>query len=93
MEKLAFYLYVSGRYKSSEVAINSVKTFLSEEVGEDYDLFILDVLEDPYLAEASRILVTPTLIKEDLDKTIRIVGNFTDKRKLTQILELEKVYG
>ncbi|HMV42188.1 MAG TPA: circadian clock KaiB family protein [Leptospiraceae bacterium] len=93
MEKLAFYLYVSGKAQSSEIAIQTVKSFIAEEVGSDCDLFIFDISEDPYLAEAAKILVTPTLIKENSEKSIRVVGNFNNRRKLLESFELEKVYG
>ncbi len=93
MEKYVFYLYVTGRAKSSERATTDVKIFCEEEIGSNYEIFIIDVLEEPFLAEESKVLVTPTLIKESPGKIIRIVGNFNNKTKLMQMLELEKVYG
>jgi circadian clock protein KaiB len=93
MEKFVFYLYVTGGAKSSETAIVDLKIFCEEEIGSNYEIFIIDVLEEPFLAEESKILVTPTLIKESPGKMIRIVGNFNNKTMLMQMLELERVYG
>ncbi|MBP7282036.1 MAG: circadian clock KaiB family protein [Leptospiraceae bacterium] len=93
MEKFIFYLYVTAGSKSSEQAILDVKNFCEGEIGFNYEIFIIDILQEPYLAEESQILATPTLIKVNLDKEIRLIGNFSDKNKLMQALELEKVYG
>ncbi len=93
MEKFVFYLYVIGGTKSSEEAISNVKVFCEDEIQSNYEIFIIDILKEPFLADESKILVTPTLIKESPGKSIRVVGNFNNKNKLMQILELEKVYG
>ena len=93
MEKFIFYLYVTAGSKSSEQAILDVKNFCEGEIGFNYEIFIIDILQEPYLAEESQILATPTLIKVNLDKEIRLIGNFSDKNKLMQALELGKVYG
>ncbi|HRG48534.1 MAG TPA: circadian clock KaiB family protein [Leptospiraceae bacterium] len=93
MEKFVFYLYVTSGTKSSEKAITDTKAFCEEEIQSNYEIFIVDVLEEPFLAEESKILVTPTLIKESPGKPIRLIGNFNNKNKLLQTFELEKVYG
>ncbi len=93
MEKFVFYLYITGGAKSSSEATADVKKFCEEEIGSNYEIFIIDVLEEHFLAEESKILVTPILIKESPGKTIRVVGNFNNKTMLMQMLELEKVYG
>lgn len=93
MEKFVFYLYITGNAKSSEEAALDVKMFCEEEIISNYEIFIIDVSEEPFLAEESKIFVTPTLIKESPGKTVRIVGNFNNKTRLMQMLELEKVYG
>lgn len=93
MEKFLFYLYILTGSESSEIAIQNVKKFCEEEIQSNYEIFIIDILEEPYLAEESKILVAPTLIKESPGKTIRVVGDFCDTDKLLQIFDLEKVYG
>lgn len=93
MEKFIFYLYVTSGTKTSEQAILDLKNFCEEEIVSSYEIFIIDVLKEPYLAEEYQILATPTLIKVNSEKEIRLVGNFSNKTKLMQALELEKVYG
>lgn len=93
MEKFIFYLYISGDSNISKLAISNVKKFCEEEICSNYEIFIIDILEESYLAEKSKILVTPTLIKECPGKMIRLIGDFSDNKKLMQALELENVYG
>lgn len=93
MEKFIFYLYVTAGSRPSEKAILDVKNFCEDEIVSNYEIFIIDVLQEPYLAEESQILAIPTLIKINPEKEIRLVGNFSNKTKLMQALELEKVYG
>ena len=73
MEKFIFYLYVTAGSKSSEQAILDVKNFCEGEIGFNYEIFIIDILQEPYLAEESQILATPTLIKVNLDKEIEVI--------------------
>lgn len=93
MENFIFYLYITGDTPTSRKAISNIKKFCEDEIVSNYEIFIVDVLQEAYLAEESKILVTPTLIKESPGKNIRIIGDFSDINKLMQALELEKVYG
>lgn len=93
MEKFVFYLYITGGAKSSEDAVDFLKIFCEDEIQSNYEIFIIDVLQESYLAEESKILVTPTLIKESPGRPVRVVGNFNNKNRLLRALELEKIYG
>ncbi len=93
MEKFIFYLYITGGAKSSIEAIENIKSFCEDEIQSNYEIFIIDILEEPFLAEESKIIVTPTLIKESPGNSLRIVGSFNNKNKLMRALELERIYG
>jgi circadian clock protein KaiB len=45
-------------------------------------LIIIDVLENPQLAEDEKILATPTLVKELPPPIRRIIGDLSDKEKV-----------
>jgi len=51
---------------------------------------IIDVLEQPEIAETHRILATPTLIKELPPPLRRVIGDLSDKEKVLLGLELRK---
>ncbi|MBK8396453.1 MAG: hypothetical protein IPL26_14620 [Leptospiraceae bacterium] len=93
MEKLYFYLYVISGSTSSEKAIIDIKNFCETDIVTNYEFIIIDLLQDNYLIEENKIFVTPTLVYSHSTEEIRLVGDFSDKIKLIQMLELEKVYG
>jgi circadian clock protein KaiB len=78
MPKYSFKLFVTGQNSRAERAIANLQKFCDEELGGDYQLIIVDVLERPHEAEAHRILATPTLIKETPLPVRRIIGDLSD---------------
>ena len=59
-----------------------------EELSAEYELQIIDVLENPQMAEDDRILATPTLIKQLPLPLRRIIGDLSDKDKVLLGLEV-----
>jgi circadian clock protein KaiB len=54
-------------------------------------LVIIDVLENPQLAEDDKILATPTLIKHLPPPLRRVIGDLSDKEKVLLGLEVRPV--
>jgi circadian clock protein KaiB len=63
MNKYVLKLYITGQTIRSERAIANLQRICHEELGDRYELVIIDVLERPQLAENERIVATPTLVK------------------------------
>ena len=57
-------LYVSGSTPRTQLAVANLRRICEAELGAQYDLEIIDVLEHPQIAEDQRILATPTLVKQ-----------------------------
>ena len=57
-------LYIAGQTRNSRHALAHLQRICEDELGGQYDLTVIDVLEHPQLAEGDRILATPTLIRE-----------------------------
>jgi circadian clock protein KaiB len=53
---------------------------------DNYELTIIDVLEQPGLAEESKIIATPTLIKEWPLPIRRVLGDLSNQEKLLEAL-------
>jgi circadian clock protein KaiB len=53
-----------------------------------YDLIVIDVLEQPQLAEDDKVLATPTLIKQLPPPLRRVIGDLSDKDKVLFGLEV-----
>lgn len=76
MVKIVLHLYVAGRTPRAERAIATLHRIRERELaGYDCELVIVDVLAEPQLAEARKILATPTLIKELPAPPRRIIGD------------------
>jgi circadian clock protein KaiB len=88
MNPITLKLYVTGRTSRSDQAIENVKKIYSA-LGENANLIIIDVLDDPDTAEKDKILATPTLIREDVDKYRRVIGDMSDIPRLLSWLDLE----
>ena len=81
-------LYVAGNTPRAQLAISNLKRICEEELLGAYELQIIDVLENPQLAEDDRILATPTLIKRLPPPLRRVIGDLSDKQKVLLGLEV-----
>lgn len=78
MPKYVFKLFVTGQNSRAIRAITNLKKFGDKELKGDYQLIVVDVLEEPHIAEANKILATPTLIKESPAPMRRIIGDLSN---------------
>lgn len=83
-------LYITGSSPRSERAIANLVRLCEQELADNYELSIIDVLEQPQLAEQEKILVTPTLIKEVPPPSQRIIGDLSDATVLAQGLDIRR---
>ncbi|RMF92362.1 MAG: circadian clock protein KaiB [Nitrospinota bacterium] len=91
MSRFRLKLYVTGKTPRSERAIANLHQICKEELGGQYELIVIDVLEKPQLAEQEKILATPTLIKELPPPIRRIIGDLSNKEKLLLGLDMKAV--
>ena len=91
--KIVLHLYVAGRTPRAERAIATLRHICERELANfECDLVIVDVLADPQLAEARKILATPTLIKEQPAPSRRIIGDLgADPAELLAALNLPPI--
>lgn len=81
-ERYSFRLYVTGASPGSSRAIAVIKTFCEQFLKGRYLLEVVDVYQQPALAEEERILATPTLVKTSPLPLRRVVGNLSDPNRL-----------
>jgi circadian clock protein KaiB len=82
MSSFRFTLYVAGRTSRSITAITNLRRLGEAHLSGQYELRVVDVVEDPDAAERERILTTPTLIKEEPAPVRRVTGDLSDGRKV-----------
>lgn len=82
-------LYITGSSSRSQRAIANLRQICEEELGGQHKLVIIDVLEHPDLAEAAKIVATPTLVKELPPPSRRIIGDLSNKRMVMLALDIQ----
>jgi len=83
-------LYVAGSTTRAKSAIDNLRRICETELQGRYDLQVIDVLENPELAEDDKILATPTLIKQLPPPLRRVIGDLSDSEKVLLGLELRQ---
>lgn len=89
LSKYLLRLFVTGASPRTGTAIANLKKICEQELEGCYDLEIIDVLENPEMAEDERILATPTLIKSLPLPLRRVIGDLSDKDKVLLGLEVQ----
>lgn len=86
--KCLLKLYVAGQTANSRRAIENLKSVLEAELKGLYTLEVIDVLENPQLAEEDKIMATPTLMKVLPPPVGKVIGDLSDKEKVLSGLGL-----
>ncbi len=84
-------LYVTGQTPRSERVIARVREIAREYLPGDCEPLVIDVLEEPQMAERDRILATPTLIRQFPLPVRRIIGDLADRPRVLAELGLDDV--
>ena len=87
--KFLLKLFVAGADLRAQAAIGNLRRICDEELAGQYELQIIDVLEQPEEAEHAKILATPTLIKQLPPPLRRVIGDLSDKDRLLLGLEIK----
>jgi circadian clock protein KaiB len=84
-------LYVTGRTPQSLRAIENLREICETVLEGRYEVEVIDVLEQPALAENEKILATPTLVKRLPEPVRKIIGDLSDREKVLLGLDLEQL--
>ena len=91
MDTYLLKLYITGKTQRSDRAISNLRRICDEELSGKYQIVVVDVLEQPQLAENEKILATPTLIKELPPPVRRVIGDLSDSEKVLMGLDIQSV--
>jgi len=81
-------LYVTGMTARSQRAIESIGEICEQHLKGRYDLEIIDIYQNPTLAEGEQIIAAPTLIKKLPMPLRRLVGDLTNRERILLGLDL-----
>ena len=80
--RYTFRLYVTGATPGSSRAVAFIKTFCEQFLKGRYFLEVVDVYQQPALADEERVFATPTLVRTSPLPLRRIVGSMADPQRL-----------
>jgi circadian clock protein KaiB len=89
-KNVSLKLYITGQTSRSEQAISNLNRLCESHWPDQYTVRIIDVLEQPHLAEEDGIVATPTLIKTAPPPMRRIIGDLSETQKVLAGLGLPK---
>ena len=82
-------LYVAGMTPRSIRAIANIKKICEEHLKGLYDLQVIDLYQQPALAEGNQIIALPTLLRKLPPPLRRIIGDFSDRERVLVGLDLK----
>jgi circadian clock protein KaiB len=82
-------LFVAGTAPRSLRAVESLRRICETHIPGRYELEIIDIYQQPELAERDGILAAPTLLKVAPQPERRISGDLLDARRILRGLEIE----
>ncbi len=91
MKKYRLKLYLTRYTPRSQHAIDNLRGILEHEFADQYDLEVIDILENPQLAEDEKIVATPTLVRELPAPVRRVIGDLSDRQQVLVGLDLEAI--
>jgi circadian clock protein KaiB len=89
-DPVSLRLYVARESAPSAQALRQLATLRDRLGGEAWAVEIVDVFEQPGLAEADRILATPVLIRIFAEHRLSVIGDFSDTHAVAIALDLQE---
>jgi circadian clock protein KaiB len=81
-------LYVAGMTPTAKRALANLEKICAEHVSGRYRIEIVDLFEQPWLAEGAQIVAVPTLVRQIPPPLRKLIGDFSDTNKVVAGLDL-----
>jgi circadian clock protein KaiB len=81
-------LYVAGYSPKSVSAITNIKKICEENLQGRYELDVIDLYQQPQLAQGEQIIAVPTLIKKLPPPLRRIIGDMSNTERVLVGLDI-----
>ncbi len=75
-------LYVAGQTPKSLAAFANLKRICEEYLNGQYQIEVIDLLENPQLAREDQILAIPTLVRKLPEPLRKIIGDLSNKERV-----------
>lgn len=81
-------LYVAGQTPSSVRALSNLKRICDGHIAGEYEIEVVDLLQNPKLAAGDQILAIPTLVRRLPPPMRKIIGDLSDAERVLVGLDL-----
>lgn len=81
-------LYVAGQTPKSMRAIENLRRVCEEHMAGRYSIELIDLLENPQLAQGDQIIAVPTLVRKLPQPIRKIIGDLSDTERVLVGLQL-----
>jgi circadian clock protein KaiB len=83
-----FKIYIAGHTRTSSYTVERFEQFLKNKFKDQYSLKIIDVLQNPEMAEEDKIIATPSVVKVLPKPSRKIFGDLSDEERVITALSL-----
>ena len=87
-ERYLLRLFIAGTTPQSLRAVANLRQICENHLQGRYDLEVIDLYQQPVLAEGEQIIAVPTLIKKLPAPLRRLIGDMSDKDRVLVGLDL-----
>ena len=87
-ERYLLRLFIAGTTPQSLRAVSNLRRICEENLQGRYDLEVIDLYQQPTLAEGEQIIAVPTLIKKLPAPLRRLIGDMSDRERVLVGLDL-----
>ena len=81
-------LYVAGQNAKSMTAFSNLKKICEEHMANQYHIEVVDLLQNPGLADGDQILAVPTLVRKLPEPIRKIIGDLSNTERVLVGLDL-----
>ena len=81
-------LYVAGQTPKSLTAIANLKAICEDHLAGRYTIEVIDLIQNPQLAEGDQILAVPTLVRRLPPPIKRVIGNLSNTHRVLVGLDI-----
>lgn len=82
-------LYVAGRSPKCVAALENLRRFCEEHMPGQYEIEVVDLLENPRLAKDDQIVAIPTLVRKLPEPLRRMIGDLSNAERMLVGLDLK----
>ncbi|WP_400190963.1 circadian clock KaiB family protein [Hymenobacter sp. B81] len=82
------HLFITGATPNSTRAVRNLKDICEAHLKGRYELLIIDIYQQPELAQQEQIVAAPTLVKKRPGLKRWLVGDLSDRDRVLKVLGL-----